>query len=336
MIDYRLPENRRVYFKALYNMNLQFNAHPGLVYLYLPALKKHFDWDDEQSLWFATINGHTQNPITSMKLLERMPQIPQSNVEWLLAEKAFNDEWSKLSFDTDRNKQKKDTFKGLRSYAELVSQYKTQSEMWSPYKSYEDVWSIANQIHSFGRLSTFSYLEYVNIFGFGAQCTSLMFDDLDGSRSHRNGMFFLLNHDDKIWDKRQPDSHDGKYEGMVRIAAYLENKSDQFLKEFFDEHGGHPRIGKFTLESCLCQFKNGFFSRRYPGVYCDMGWDRIKWYDERGMSKYTQVFKDIRSQNLPDWLREECEESVVPRKVKASLFAETGTPFRAEKILENI
>jgi hypothetical protein len=65
-----------------------------------------------------------------------------------------------------------------------------------------------------------------------------------------------------------------------------------------------------------------------------MGWDRIKWYDNRNMGKYTEPFKAIRAQHLPDWLREECEEKVVPRKVKASMFAETGNPFRGEHLLE--
>jgi hypothetical protein len=73
MIDYRLKENRLPYFKRLYNLNLMYNVHPGLVYLYMPELKKHHNWDDETALWFATINGHTQNPITSMRLFEVMP-----------------------------------------------------------------------------------------------------------------------------------------------------------------------------------------------------------------------------------------------------------------------
>ena len=106
MIDYRLKENRLNYFKHLYNLNLVYGVHPGLVYLYMPELKAHYRWDDEKSLWFATINGHTQNPITSMRLLEVMPEIPQSNEEWKTAQAWFDKEWSRLSFDTDRNKQK--------------------------------------------------------------------------------------------------------------------------------------------------------------------------------------------------------------------------------------
>ena len=83
MTDYRLAENRLEYFKSLYNLNLVFGVHPGLVYLYMPALKEYYSWDDETALWFATINGHTQNPITSLRLLEFMPSITQSGEEWV-------------------------------------------------------------------------------------------------------------------------------------------------------------------------------------------------------------------------------------------------------------
>ena len=333
MTDYRLAENRLEYFKSLYNLNLVFGVHPGLVYLYMPALKEYYSWDDETALWFATINGHTQNPITSLRLLEFMPSMPQSGEEWSQAQRAFDENWATLSFDTDRNKQKKDTLKGLYSYSELVKEEGSQVKLWSD-SDYESLWSKANSISSFGRLSTFSYLEYIKINGYGADCTTLMFNDFDGSRSHRNGMFFLTGKDNHVFDKRHPNSHSGKYEHFEGVCLALEKKATKFLEDFRHEYGYNKDIGRFTLESCLCQFKNGFFSRRYPGVYADMGWDRIKWYDDRGYQKFTEPFKAIRADRLPDWLREECEPVAIPRAKKAAMFAEMGKPFRAEFILE--
>jgi len=330
-LDYRKPENRTNYFKKLYNVNVTYKVHPGLVYLYMPELKSYYNWDDETALWFAVINGHTQHTITSLKILEFMPSPKMSEAEWTAAEAKFNADWTTLSFDTDRNKQKKDTIKGLRSYVELTNG-KPQTELYSG-KSYEDYWKIANSIVSFGRLSTFSYLEYVRINGFGSDCTDLMFNDFSGSRSHRNGMFFLLGMDDMIFDKRQPNSHDGKYTNFETLCDTLETRAEEFLLDFKNEFGYNDHISKFTLESCLCQFKNGFFKRRYPGVYSDMAWDRINWYDSRGFQRFTEPFKEIRSTKLPDWLREECETIVTPRKVKASMLVETGKPFRSEYVL---
>ena len=65
-----------------------------------------------------------------------------------------------------------------------------------------------------------------------------------------------------------------------------------------------------------------------------MGLDRIKWYNDRGYQKFTEPFKAIRADRLPDWPREACEPVAMPRAKKASMFAETGRPFRAEFILE--
>ena len=72
MIDYRLPEKREEYFFALYKMNLEHGVMPGLVYLYMPALAKANGWDAEQKLWFAFLNGLTQNPITSLRIFKRL------------------------------------------------------------------------------------------------------------------------------------------------------------------------------------------------------------------------------------------------------------------------
>ena len=76
--DYRLRENRTEYFDALYNVNLKYGVMPGLVYLYLPELAKRYNWDAEDKLWFAFLNGMTQNPITSLRLMYELPEVPPS------------------------------------------------------------------------------------------------------------------------------------------------------------------------------------------------------------------------------------------------------------------
>jgi hypothetical protein len=329
-VDYRVAENREVYFQSLYKLNLSYKIHPGLVYLYVPELRKRFGWGVEETLWFVTLNGHTQNPITSLRLFEKSPEIPSSEKQWKSLEDWFNEEWPTLAYDTDRRKQKRNTIEGLKSYSGLIT--RNQESLWRG-KSYEECWETANSIHSFGRLSTFSYLEYVRIAGVGPDCTDLMFRDFSGSKSHRNGMFFLLGMDSFVFDKRLENGQDGKYENFVELAGELENKANVFLEDFKKTVLNHTDVSRFTMESCLCQFKNGFFKRRFPGVYSDMGWDRIKWYEERGFNELTKPFREIRAEHLPEWLREECEMPVVGRKVKAAQFAETGIPYRGEWIL---
>jgi len=326
--DYRLKENRMEYFTALYKMNLERGVMPGLVYLYMPKLAEHFGWDEEQKLWFATINGCTQNPITSLRIFNKFPEIPCAGPRWMAMDEWFNAEWAELQFDQDRVKNKRNTVKALHSYSKLVKAAGSQVALWAG-KTYQECWAVANSIFSFGRLSTFSYLEYVLIMGHGVKCNDLMFEDFDGSRSHRNGALFLQGLDAMVFDKRAGNGHTGKYDNLPAMAVWLSVKSGEFL-----ETVGHPDAGYFTLESQYCQFKNGFFKRRYPGVYADMGLDRIKWHAERGMSEAVVPFREIRAAYLPKWLREECDERPLARAKKASQFAETGFPYRGEYFLE--
>jgi len=216
----------------------------------------------------------------------------------------------------------------LFSYCKMASEYPNQASLWAPGQSWDLLWSKASSIYSFGRLSAFSYLEYVKIMGFGGECEDLMFEDFDGSRSHRNGALFLEGLDHMVYDKRAENGFDGKYNDFPKMCQWLAEEANHLLLE-----QNHRDAGYFTLESQYCQFKNGFFRRRYPGVYADMAWERIEKYDEQGERKLTLVFKNIREQNLPDWLRIETESKSLPRPKRAAFFADTGMPFRGEFFL---
>jgi len=331
MKDYRLPENRAEYFTKLYEMNLRHGVLPGLVYTYLPELSLRYGWEPEQELWFAAINGHTQNPITSLRIFNQMPDPLANKPDWIRFSDWFNENWATLQFDTDRVKNKRNTIKGLWSYSALMRKHGSGVDMYRN-KSYAECWQVANSIVSFGRLSTFSYLEYVHLLGHGPDCDDLMFGDKDGSKSHRNGMMFLLGLDHLVWDKRQPNGYDGSYD-FPKMVPWLNAKAADFLSEFSAKFPNLDDAGNFTLESNLCTCKNHYFRRRYPGVYSDMAWERIQWYDERGMSEFTEVFKDIRAESLPDWLRVECDKKAPPRAKRASQFMDTGFPYRGEHFL---
>jgi hypothetical protein len=332
MKDYRLRENRLEYFTELYRLNLEQRLMPGMVYLYLPELAARYNWDAEQRLWFAFLNGMTQNPITSMRLMERLPQVPPAGAALAGFEAWFNGEWDTLQFDTDRRYQKKDTPAAIKAYATLVAAYGSQQAMLLG-PAYPALWALVRENYvSFGRLSAFSYLEYVHLNGHGADCDDLIFGDKSGSKSHRNGMLLMQGVDEFVWDKRMPNGFDGTYD-FKKLTPWLNARADEFLLGFSKTHPHAPNAGYFTLESNLCTFKNHFFGRRYPGVYADMAYERIEWADERGQSKHTEVFKDIRSANLPHWLRSECGSEKLTIKQKAALFPQTGAPYRAEYFL---
>jgi hypothetical protein len=329
MKDYRLPENRREYFTALYKMNLEYGVMPGLVYLYMPELARRYNWDAEQKLWFAFLNGLTQNPITSLRLFDQLPAVPPAGAALTKFEEWFNAEWDTLQFDTDRRYQKKDTLPAIKTYAALVEASGSQQTMLTG--AYAELWShVRDSYFSFGRLSSFSYLEYVHLNGFGADCDDLLFSDKSGSKSHRNGMLFLIGKDELVWDKRLPNGQEGNYPKFNLMCGFLAAEADKFVDNFKAANPDTPNAGRFTLESNLCTFKNHFFGRRYPGVYADMAWERIEWAEARGQGAYAEVFKDIRAELLPAWLRWECEEDRgASLKDRAARFPNTGSPFRA-------
>lgn len=332
MADYRLPENRMEYFTKLYSMNLDNGVMPGLVYLYMPSLANKYNWDAEQKLWFAFLNGMTQNPITSLVMFEQLPVCPPAGAQLLKFDAWFNEFWDTLQFDTDRRYQKKDTVAAIKHYATLVEQHGSQEKMLTG-KTYRQLWDIVSQYVSFGRLSCFSYLEYVYLLGFGADCDDLMFRDKSGSKSHRNGMLLLHGKDELVWDKRADNGFDGNYENFDKMCDWLSGRAAQFLDLYKRQHTYNIYAGYFTMESNLCTFKNHFYARRYPGVYADMAWERIVWADEHGHREHTAVFKDIRQQYLPEWLLCEVTKDGKTIAERAALFPETGAPYRGEHFL---
>ena len=331
-IDYRLRQNRQAYFDGLYAMTLEHRVSPGLVYLYLPGLVQRLRLDEEDSLWLAFLNGVTQNPITTLRLFRELPRCPRPGQDLAAFSTWFNDEWANLAFDTDRLKNKRLTLDAITSYAELVEAAGgRQADLWAG-KTYGQAWSLAANIRSFGRLSAFSFLEYVHLLGLGPEADDLFFSDLEGSRSHRNGMLLLHGHDELVWDRRMPNGCTGRYKDLAGMAGRMAYQADAYLSRLSQNQPELPDVGYNTFESALCAFKNSFFGRRYPGVYADMAWDRIVWYRERGLAEVTEPFALMR-QELPDWLRLETEDRPEERSRRARQFAETGLPYRASHFL---
>jgi hypothetical protein len=327
-MDYRLKENRQIYNDKLYLLNLKYGIMPGLVYFYMPRLAALKSWHMEDKLWFAFINGMTQNPLTSMRIYREFPEVPVYPLERERFEEWFNESWAGLQFDTDRRHQKRDTVKAVETYAALVNEFGSQERMFSDFNHN---WKFVREnYYGFGRLSTWSYLEYVMIMGLGTDASAFYFDELDGSRSHRNGALFLFGYDDQVSDKRTPQGKHDKYDNFEKMCGWLEEACSSTVERL---KAVDPQSSRFTFESQLCQFKNHFFGRRYPGVYSDMAHERLKWYeDKHGADELTKLFYEMR-EDLPAWLRAESEVKSIPSKQKAGLFPATGVPYRAEHFL---
>lgn len=301
--DWRIKERRREAFQDFYEMHTSHGVHPGLVYMLIPYLSNYYDWDDEQLLWFAFLNGNTQHPLTSL-LLHRAGSRP-SEAEGTLA--FYYEHRHELGWDTDRRYHRPYLEQAIRGYIQMLD-YMPQREFWDRAEDggWKAIWQAATAIPTFGRLSAWSYCDYLHICGVEVNCEELFLEDRDGSRSHRNGICKVAGLDVYDWHQSNPDFN-GNYPPV--LLDRLDTIARELLTEAQARAKGQPwerDVNLLTLESALCTYKSWFRpNRRYPGVYADMLYDRITKTERAFPDHDFEVFWAARAECLPKWLRHE-------------------------------
>jgi len=309
-LDFREPKYRREVFLNFYGFHLKYKAHPGAVYYTMPYISDVLNYTQEQKLWMAFINGCGQNIVTTKIILDEFPDLTTYNHKDF--NKWFREHYTKLGWDTDRRYIKNKLEDVIEHYIKELDG-RTQLEYFEgvmgtkdPHINFENLWqNVMTNFYTFGRLATFSYLEYLRIVGLNIDCNSLFIDDIDGSKSHRNGLCKVLGRDDLDWHtKSNPD-----FKGYTKEQLnWLKGEGESLLddaKEKFKNEPFYNDISYFTLESTLCCYKSWHRpNRRYPNVYNDMFYGRIisaesKWNGEKDFS----IFWEARKKYLPTKLR---------------------------------
>ncbi len=306
MRDWRLPQNRRTAFTRFYSFHLRYGTHPGCVYFWLPAISDAFDLDDDQRAWLVWLNGNTENPVTSLLLLEAAPHPSQ----WQDAVAFWNENFTELEWDTDRRHQKSKFGKATERW---IEEYPHPAAGWAKagILGWEDTWRYAFNQPWMGRLSAWSMLEYAHILfpGVVPDADTLMLEDKSGSNSHRNALGLLAGHDDAVYW--------GPYDTPSDLLPELERLGEDLLTEV-------PGATRLTLESALCTWKSWHKpNRRYPNVYTDMAYLRLRKAESRFGDRFGLLW-DARTQ-LPDYLRLEKtpgDPGLVP--VKQNWYRNTG------------
>lgn len=323
-MDFRQAEHRRETFLRFYRFHLRWRSHPGAVYYLIPYLRARLGWDPEEALWFAFLNGNTQNPVVSLMLHRRFP-VPATHeamTDW------FAEHHPHLPYDTDRRHHKKMLGPAAAYYAAQVGA--SQASYWrrAAEGGFAGVWAKATAIPGFGRLSAFSYAEYLRICGVAFDCDTLLLDDRDGSRSHRNGLCKVLGRDDLDWHDSNP-GFDGRY--PPEVIEWLEAEAADLLAEARKANAGtawERDVSYFTLESALCTYKSWHRpNRRYPNVYNDMLIDRIRAVEKAWPAEPLDIFWQARETVLARHLRAEAvpaDPGVHP--AKQNHYREHGVP----------
>ena len=307
-LDFRLPEYRRAVFKRFYDFHTRYRSHPGGVYYLMPEISRRAGFTEEDKLWFAFINGNTQNPVTSWIIFNQFPNVSKAGdiLGW------FNKEWHRLQFDTDRRYQKKLFPMSSEKYMHLTrgNQEEYFHKLYARATgkaAFNPLWqTVTGKFLGFGRLAAYSYTEYLVVMGLPVECDSLMLWDMGGSKSHRNGLSIVLGRDDLDWHASNP-SFNGEYGND--LLTWLESEADVLLSECksFSKTTENPYVhemGYHTFESALCTYKSWHRpNRRYPNVYNDMLHERIVHAQYLWPDMDLSMFWDIRKDVLPKHLR---------------------------------
>jgi len=300
-MDFRDPRYRREVFHRFYEFHLRYRSHPGAVYYVLPHLARVRGWNLEDRLWFAFLNGNTQNPVTSLTIFDAFPTpgraTPPAFARW------WGEHYDRLPFDTDRRYHKKFVPQTVEAYRKMIGG-REQERFYAQFDGgFRHLWEFIEKKRGFpyfGRLSAFSFIEYLRISGLALECDSLFLDDLPGSKSHRNGLCKVLGRDDLDWHDSNP-AFPG-YSGSC--IDWLTEEGALLLKEARARARGKPwegDAGYFTLESALCTYKSWHRpNRRYPNVYNDLFLDRLRTAEKHGVD--TRVFHEARAASLPPHL----------------------------------
>lgn len=283
-MDYRLVKNRREAFIRWYAWSLKYDDCDPAVWC-TNYLHKRYEHNDEERIWFAWLYGNTYQLPTAWVLKNEFPDYELATVDRITQWNTTN--YKRLRYQTDTKWNKGHLPAMFESYQKFIgnrSQRETLESfyMGTPQENFDALWGVLKgNLHKFGRYSTWFYLQHLkHTAGIIVEPSSLMLDDYDGSRSHRNGLLFAVGMDDHV---------DRKLSGSE--YQYLEGIGDGIRIEMLNRFPElSNQIDFFTMETCLCSFKKIFREHhgRYLGYYLDRqaeeiikaegdGWYGIDW-----------------------------------------------------------
>jgi hypothetical protein len=283
-MDYRLKENRREAFIRWYAWSLKYDDCDPAVWC-TNYLHKRYEHNDEERIWFAWLYGNTYQLPTAWVLKNEFPDYELATVDRITQWNTTN--YKQLRYQTDTKWNKGHLPSMFESYQKFIGNRSQREALESFYvgneeENFDALWDVLkNSLHKFGRYSTWFYLQHLkHTAGILVNPTSLMLDDYDGSRSHRNGLLLALGKDDD-YDRRLSGT---EYVALESEASSIIREMEQRFPELIDN------IDFFTMETCLCSFKKIFRAKhgRYLGYYLDRqaeeimkaegdGWYGIDW-----------------------------------------------------------
>lgn len=316
-MDYRLEQNRREAFIRWYAWSLKYDDCDPAVWA-TNYLNKRFEHNDEQKLWLCWLYGNTYHLPTAWILMNEFPDFELATVDRMTQWNTAN--YKRLRYQTDTKWNKGHLPEMFASYQKFIGN-RSQREAFesyyvgSPEQNFESLWdTLKGNLHKFGRYSTWFYMQHLKHTGdIDVQPTSLMLDDYDGSRSHRNGLLMAI-------------GQDNDYDRKLSRAEYanLESIGNGIIDEMVDRFPElKDQIDFFTMETCLCSFKKIFRAHhgRYLGYYLDRQAEEIQQCEKDG---WYGIDWDVLWQSREETIDLRLDHRRGIDKEKYSLFMNTG------------
>jgi hypothetical protein len=271
-MDYRLKENRRESFIRWYVWSLKYDDCDPAVWA-TNYLHKRYEHNDEERIWLAWLYGNTYQLPTAWVLKNEFPDFELATVDRITQWNTTN--YKRLRYQTDTKWNKGHLPSMFSSYQQFIGNGTQRERLESYYegdakKNFDALWvALKGNLHKFGRYSTWFYMQHLkHTAAIDIEPSSLMLDDYDGSRSHRNGLLLAIGQDDD-YDRKLTRSE----------YQYLEDVSDGIRIECLERFPElADQINFFTMETCLCSYKKIFREHhgRYLGYYLDRQAEEIK------------------------------------------------------------
>lgn len=283
-MDYRLKQNRREAFIRWYAWSLKYNDCDPAVWA-TNYLNDRYEHNDEERIWLAWLYGNTYQLPTAWVLKNEFPDYELADLGRITDWNSKN--YKRLRYQTDTKWNKGHLPAMFESYQKFIGDGTQREKLESFYvgdakQNFESLWTVLKtNLHKFGRYSTWFYMQHLHhTAAIDVEPTSLMLDDYDGSRSHRNGLLLAIGQDDD-YDRKLTGL---EYRNLESISSGIITEMKDRFPELSDQ------INFFTMETCLCSFKKIFREKhgRYLGYYLDRqaeeiqvaekdGWVGIEW-----------------------------------------------------------
>lgn len=237
-----------------------------------------FEFNQEQKLWYCWLFGTTYQFPTTYVIWNEFPDFHLVGVDRL--KKWNNENYNRLRYQVDTKWNKGHLPSQFLSYQAWVGNSTQQEKISSiltgnPNKDFTAMWNEAKSWHKFGRYTTWFYLQTLK------QCCdipinspTLLLDDYEGSKSHRNGLCLALGEDEKVNTKLSD------YD-LIEFQRMADNILEETQKRYPKLKN---KLDNFAMETCLCSFKKLFRTTRgrYMGYYHDRQAEEIKQAEQDG------------------------------------------------------